>query len=111
MLNNGSFGPILQEWIFPLDTDKIYVEQEFDGKCYCYFVQGYRYVDYPGLEDRWFAPDDDGDYVFDQDLCLMDPWKENLRYIYARGKYMFMAEVAHPIEWKYRSVRLYITIV
>ncbi len=103
-------GPILGEWIFTPDVERMYIEREYDGKEYWYDVDSYNLPDHPRWGEEWITPNFSGPNVFDTKFLYAGHPEADR--VCDKGEYVFSfyADSTSTI-WNYRGVKLFITVI
>lgn len=101
-------------WVFPVGTDEIHDEIEYTGEAFRIFVDAYRL--YGDMQHyHWYAPSNSGSNTFEIESYLytdLNGKQHKVESILDRGIYMIhcSANSASTL-WRYRSIRLYITVI
>ena len=102
------------EWIFDLDTDEFTWEHEYTGEEIKFMVDTYNMPQHPRYSEEWFAPSGNHDGIGGS--CLYydvngTPEKSSRSFFPAKedGEYHYVFWADGTL-FKFRSVRLYVTI-
>ncbi len=115
--DNGRYDentPTVANWIFNIGTDEIYVECEYDGKQYEYYVSQYYFAGLDGKGGKWFDADVEGPHAFatyfekEDGQIVQFPYGN---YTREKGNYCLTVVTSGSAHlWKDRTVKLYITV-
>ncbi len=97
-------------WIFTPGLDEIYIEREYDGKQYLYYVQKYNF---PRYSDEWFTPTGYGGDAFSSSLWKseIESGQEMPKVVCDKGEYCFTVNALGISDlWNERTVKLFITV-
>lgn len=113
VINDRVTGPILDEWIFPVGTDELYTEREYDGKQYTYTLYRFNYPNHPRWSKYWFSPSSGCPTMFDRSFDKKRVVTEEPapKYVCEKGEYSLILDAyGKRDEFKNRTVRLFITV-
>lgn len=112
VVNGRLTGPVLGEWIFTPNVKEMYIEREYDGRQYAYYLDKYNLPQHPSWSTVWFSVYGEGANVFYSSLWKEGQTSENRpKYVSDTGLYCFSVEASGTSNiWNQRFIYLYVTV-